>query len=89
MMSYSYRPRKRAAYLADPIFRGLSLRQLEVKAKVPRMQIARLLKGEPSPDRIMNALTSALKCRPSDLLKVIQLSKSESLRPRRPCSPRG
>lgn len=71
---YTYRPRVRAAYLADPIFKGLSLRQLEAQAHIPRTQIARLLKGEPSPDRVFKALINALGCRAKDLRAVLHVN---------------
>jgi len=66
-MKYSYKPRARAKYLAHPIFKGMSLRDLEHATRENRVQLARFLKGQPSPDRIGIAIAKVLKCRVSDL----------------------
>lgn len=70
-MDYGFKPRVRAEYLKNPLFKGMSLRELESKSGVNRTQVARLLRGETSPSRVQEAVLKALGCSAEELQKAL------------------
>ncbi len=72
---YVYKPRERAKYLAHPLYRDMSLRDLERETGVSKIQLSRWLKGQAAPRASTIApLLKCLGCEIADLRRAIRVS---------------